>query len=72
MRIFQRIPIYWLQLLVFLVCFLVALSVNFACDKEDPTSAEECGSGTKQWDEKRNQCINLSTGKVVPNKCCGH
>jgi hypothetical protein len=61
-----------LQTFLFLLFFIVTVSLNLTCSAEDnPASSEECGSGRVMWNDKAQVCIDQANNKVVPSNCCG-
>ena len=62
-----------LQLIAFLLFFVLTVALNLNCSKDDnnPASNVSCGSGHVSWDEKAQVCRDLSNNLVVPSTCCG-
>jgi len=62
-----------LQLVAFLLFFVLTVALNLNCSKDDsnPTSDVSCGSGRVSWDDKGQVCRDQSNNKIVPSTCCG-
>lgn len=62
-----------LQLIAFLLFFVLTVALNLSCSKDDsnPASDVSCGSGHVTWDDKGQVCRDQSDNKIVPSSCCG-
>jgi len=62
-----------LQLIAFLLFFVLTVALNLNCSEDDsnPASDVSCGSGHVSWDAKAQVCRDQSNDKVVPSTCCG-
>lgn len=62
-----------LQLIAFLLFFVLSVVLNLSCSEDDnnPAANVACGSGHVYWDTKALVCKDLANDKVVPSTCCG-
>ena len=62
-----------LQLIAFLLFFVLTVAVNLNCSKDDsnPASDVSCGSGHVTWDDKGQVCRDQANNRIVPSTCCG-
>jgi len=62
-----------LQLIAFLLFFVLTVALNLSCSQDDsnPASDVSCGSGHVSWDDKGQVCRDQSNNKIVPSTCCG-
>jgi len=62
-----------LQLIAFLLFFVLTVALNLNCSQDDsnPASDVSCGSGHVYWDTKALVCRDRANDKVVPSTCCG-
>jgi len=63
-----------LQLIAFLLFFILTVVLNLNCSKDsnNPASDVSCGSGHVFWDDKGQVCRDQQNNKIVPSSCCGN
>lgn len=61
------------QLIAFVLFFVLTVALNLSCSEEDsnPAADVSCGSGRVTWEDKGQVCRDLATFKIVPSSCCG-
>jgi hypothetical protein len=61
-----------LQLIAFLLFFVLTVALNLNCSTDDSNPLDaSCGSGHVSWDDKGQVCRDQSNNKIVPSNCCG-